>query len=253
MGRFLYFVPTDSQTISDELIAEAGLSYAFDGAADVSGVLLERSPFGSGVLFTRTSDASGSIEFGDGESWKTHDGKCLVRIDGVVGPTQLQRPKVLPGWVLTLADGNQWTVPIATVPDDNYDPKCVLPAVMEYDRGEWRQGKVVDNYRNLGRVAQQWWDVWWPPCYQALNAATIEDLASNLVTWETDIKESPRNMAIAVLSTNYRIGPVEAGLLGIFDNQDNASSVMIACVDGQTAISRVFDHRLKKNTLTAVA
>lgn len=67
-----------------------------------------------------------------------------------VNPAELQRPEIIDGHPVTLADGNEWLIPVASP----LVPTCSLPANDALIDGAW-QRVVCDQYRALSDRALQ--------------------------------------------------------------------------------------------------
>ena len=121
----------------------------------------------------------------------------------------------LPGHEVVLRDGQRWVAPMAREWDDSAESSRVrVPAAFDLDDdGRWVRGEVEERYRRLWEIASKRWD------------SIGDEAAALLVTDATD-------MAVECLAVNYRIGRVEAALLGLFDDQGRAAiEVLDAAVD----------------------
>ena len=130
-------------------------------------------------------------------------------------PAELATADPLPGHEVTLRDGQRWVAPMAREWDAVAESSRVrVPAAFDLnDDGQWVRGEVEQPYQRLWDIASKRWE-------------TIGDpSASLLLTDATD-------MAVECLSVNYRLGRVEAALLGLFDDQGRAAlEVLDAAVD----------------------
>jgi hypothetical protein len=107
--------------------------------------------------------------------------------------TPLKRP-------VTLSDGRQWLAPVAQrIVENESVPTglCSLPQSVARKDGEWVLGEVRQQYRELWRVARETFDR-----MQDGNGSIAIQLDS----------------AVIALAANYRIGPTEAGILGLFES-----------------------------------
>lgn len=249
MSVLVYFVPSKSQTWSAEILAKAELSHAFDSHNQCAAAYFDRTPLGKGFLVA-DKDAFGtdrSFEFGKLDDWQCgrYDASeapyhCRRYDSGTITPLSLARRKMIPGLDLDLADGQVWHVPVASVPTESFSRKSVLPHKVKLTSDGWQaNGAVLDHVKRLDEIGAEWWDLWWPPCYAAL----LEGETS----WDAAIEESPYDLAAEVLGFNYRVGSVECSVLGLFDSHDNASRVLIHCVDGLEAQLMVMAAVAKKN------
>ena len=141
-------------------------------------------------------------------------------------PADLARPKMLAGNPVQLADGNDWTVPLARAWIEGEDGDesgwlTVLPQHAGLDeRGEWATDGVVTRYRRLWELACKYWDA-------ALAADRGDD--GTLAFEFAELNDA----AVLALRTNYYIGRAEVSALGLFETY-TARDVMEALIDMAT-------------------
>jgi len=229
MTPLLYFVPNVSTSPTLEQVQEAGLGHAFD-TKPASRSTQSGPSGGLGVLVARDSESMLNL---DNIEWRQIPGQTGWvgrRKDVATDPVDLARPKQLDGHLVTLADGNQWLVPVARgfVEQDGEQRYYVaVPKRLHLDEdGKWTDGPVVDAYAPLWALAERWVDYFYRV---AEEGETKEDGAK---TVEFDFSQVVDG-AIQALATNYRIGPVEVDLLGLL-TFDQAKEVMDALVDSPT-------------------
>jgi hypothetical protein len=223
LNRFLYFIPKATSPTREELLA-LGLAHVDDyemrgcthGPADANGVIIARKAAG---------------EFGyypDKQTWRKRPGDDVhvgFYTDRKPGPEDLLRPDALPGHPVTLADGNAWLVPVVRSFADSSGeivPLLKLPAKAELgDDGKWTGGQVVDRHQPLLSAAQ-----WW---LQVVFSGADQQAAETALRVTFDFDQACQH-AVSLLAANYRMGAVEAALLGIFD-QELVANILNAAVD----------------------
>ena len=134
------------------------------------------------------------------------------------GPDDLSLGDQQPGHLVKLRDGREWLAPVAREWDaatQVYRPR--VPAALDLDEsGEWVRGAVEPRFARLWEIASLRWDT--------LSNPDAVASVSQLCDW-----------AVECLQVNYRIGRVEAAMLGLFDDQALAAlSILDASVDWPT-------------------
>lgn len=124
------------------------------------------------------------------------------------GPADLLRRKTLAGNGLKLADGNTYQIPVALAYTDDGAPVQLLPGAISMQGGRWM--KVLhDEYRAL----------------------TIQSISLVASLTETGGMGFDPDFAVKVLALNYRIGPAEVSVLGLFDYPDTPIEIVKAFCD----------------------
>jgi hypothetical protein len=224
MRRFIYYLPT---TAGPADLHAAGL---LDRFASRSGRLLQHtvSPAHAGpggeagghfVAIGPAAVVSGEQQWSPIFSAANDAIVARVAIEALPpGPSDLARSADdgLGGYTLTLGDGNTWTVPL--VHKWNADAG-----------GHDLHGRAVtlapvlgqDNRTQIRRVAKKEFAP-----IDALAARTFTRFATGATISISDLFAD----AVAFLAVNYRIGPAEAGLLGLLD-EDTARTVLGLAID----------------------
>lgn len=203
MSDFLYFVSGNIKAMPAVKADEIGLEHFHDGrpieyreaAAGSPG------PSGSAGLFFGVRDARKIVYDKNRQVWKPYPGLEGVyfgyETDDPPTPAGLQRSKLLDGYEWTNA-GRTWTVPVAKL----YSVAGwahALPRKIELsESGTYQAGEIIARYKPLWEIAEQIQNV----------VATAKDSTIRL-------PENAIELAVAVLSFNYRIGPAEFAELEI--------------------------------------
>ena len=207
MSTFLYWVPTPKPIIQREAITQYGLDYALPYAAISRPAFNGPGGQGAGAVVV-DSVASALLpshgyhpdrqewrQLEQSEVWVGWFPEAMPSPDGLArtAMTPLKRP-------VTLSDGRQWLAPVAQrIVENESVPTglCSLPQSVARKDGEWVLGEVRQQYRELWRVARETFDR-----MQDGNGSIAIQLDS----------------AVIALAANYRIGPTEAGILGLFES-----------------------------------
>lgn len=155
--------------------------------------------------------------------------------DETLDPVKLERPRLLDGHSVTLADGSVWTAAIArgfNVEDETYFTP--LPQTLAYDgkTGKWLPTKVAREYRYFLQLAHDYADA---------HAQAVAADAKTFAFAEID------NLAVAALTANYRVSHAE---LGLFEDIYNvtARDALVHCALDFPTIKRWVE---KKTELAA--
>jgi len=235
----LYFLPNVAGQVSLEVAASAGLSYAFESPSVTSNQTGAGPDGGPGMVFA----ADGLFHPFDAghQTWRKHPARDYwagVDRRHVPTPDQLARGEMLPGQLVKLADGRQWIVPIARgAATEDGSPvwyEALPQRLVRDDAGKWVPGDVIARYEPLWSIANQWSAIW-----ERMLLEAVEDDGGE-TTIEVDDFEAVE-AAVAVLGFNYRIGPMEADLLGLLDfcagHSPAAQSILLATIDWDRRIA----------------
>ncbi len=221
MSEFLYYLPGAEATAAR--IEAVGLGYALGDGFQQRPVLHGPDANAGVVLGSKAAGAESIGYYPNRQTWRRipqSSAWCGYDTDAPPGPGDLVRPDPLGGHEVELADGRHWLVPVARmVVDDGgslryYDR---LPRRMHLDDdGAWTAGEPRERYRELDAIVES-------HIQAAIGEAGVEGIARLAI--------DPAS-AIAVLAVNYRLGPVEADVLGLFDwNGRQAMRVLDAACD----------------------
>lgn len=237
MAGFLYYLPgVTSHPTLDQLV-ERGLGYAFEGDRFAGGK--PRGPDGGeGYLVADPQRVNLIGYLKDKQRWvQCGDVWVGVYTDAIPGPEDLAREEQLGGHWVKLADGRPWLVPVArsyVEQDGELRWLHALPrSLKRTPDGHWMPGYVLPKYRTLWEVAVRFDD--------ALAAARGEADQNDprLVVLRFD---DMIDAAIQVIAWNYRVGPAEAELLGLFSFDRAGMSleawrIMKALIDEETYLA----------------
>lgn len=142
-------------------------------------------------------------------------------------PTDLQRPTMLPGVPVTLADGNDWTVPLARVFTDDAVSRSILPRSLVLQGDAWTAGDVIARYVELETIVSGFWDAW--------QAAFHDAVENDRDTFRIEYAD-PVDAAVKVLAYNYTLDRRVASVLGLFDSVNGGGPVLEATCDTLSVI-----------------
>lgn len=228
MGAFLYYVPGAHKQVTDALVAKAGLGYAFDAKPQGRPVMNHGPDGGAGIVLCDPARVRDIGVFGEAQVWRQAPGRGYwvgwFKADGLPGPEDLQRERLLTGHAVALGDERYWLVPVArrieVEEDELVGAGCVLPRALGLtEDGEWSAGAVVPRYRALWGVAEQAWDV-----YMAGIGLEVEGPELPF-----DFRGQVEG-AVTVLAANYRVSAVEADILGLL-TEETMVQILKAVID----------------------
>lgn len=244
MAELLYFFPGRDSIDLDGIAAE-GLGYAFGKRAELSTRNVGDGPGGVGGVVacdgTRVPTECRGY-YPDRQKWVAVPGKrdadkaasrpfvgCFTN-EHAPKPADLLRTDAIAGDAVELADGNEWTAPIArgfSSADDELIPQSKLATALTInDDGDWIESDVVPKHQRLWTIAEKFWDAWVQFCNSLESSGGT---TGELAIPETELRDD----ALRVLATNYHVGKAEARLLGLFD-VDTAVEILLALVDWST-------------------
>ncbi len=205
MSAFLYFFPDHPHAIAKaaDIPPACKLDTILDGAKLAYGLGRTAGPEGTSgfMIAVRPGDEAKAARCGyhpDEQRW------AKVCADGKVthwlgyekatppGPADLARPRMVPGDLVRLADGNEWVIPCIHV------PLTTLPLVFRADQDGQSVLSVPERYEDICRLGATWFD----------RVARAEKLPYD--EW--------LNFAAALLGLNYRLGLREILEIGLLDN-----------------------------------
>ena len=228
MAHLLYFWEDRSTATRDDVTA-AGLGYALgDGLS--FGECRSTGPGGrGGICLCRTAERFGY--YPERQKWRAiPNDKGLglwvgYWLEAPPKPEELERPKLLPGFLVTLLDGGVYQIPAAyewRETDERMLWSEALPAAAELDaKGEWIRGAVRPEYRRLWEIATGVWDVYYGGGNPTDRTITAQDA---------------RTLAAEVLAANYRLTKWEVSLLGLFDDPVAITIDVLKATIGQPTV-----------------
>ena len=231
MPGFLYFLEGQPIPI-DEAIERNGLGYALDHEHTMLVECESASPSGATGYILGDNQVNSDTDIGyrrDVQEWRQFRNVWVGYYrESPPRPGLLARQETVRGYQITLADGNQWVVPLIR----QQDGKSQLPHLMDVDEdGNWVRGSVVEKYRKLTEIASSFFEVW--------HGAYVAFLNSNPDPGEEFEFDYPgdANAATQILSCNYAISWREAAMLGLYADMAKHTALILwaACDCGQAA------------------
>lgn len=232
----IYFVEnTDAYQVPSEL------QYAFEGRAASFCRVLGDGPSGTPGLLLGVSSRGLRFEK-ESQSWMRLPGtKIWAAASEDDAPANLVREQSLRGHEIELGDGRTWVVPVARAVDETSSEliwQMELPrTIVLNEQGEWAFGPVVERCRRLWEIATWWFD-------EALSARLRDQ----------DVKIDPQQVyhrATEVLGYNYRIGPVECSLLGLW--QTGLADLVLDALCDMPTLNRWAEQRLLEKKRDEIA
>lgn len=239
MTGFLYFVPDRSAGLSNADIQTIGLGHAFEGGVRQQSVSAGPSGGPGVILADETSVEPARVRYSSGEqTWREAPFGWVGRWNAdAIGPRDLLRKASIAGHFVELSDGNQWLCPATRAwgMEDSEIRWChTLPRsmVLGADR-KWTQGDVVPRYRKLWDLGVSWWQ-------SRVASSEAEHQVGETIHVAID---DPFAAAVECLAANYRVGPEEVALLGLFESNSD-HRILDALVDLSSLVR--LDEELKK-------
>jgi hypothetical protein len=219
MSTFYYWLASDSQSTNSAKLLERmraeGLGYAVEDRITSRGS--DRGPDGmKGVVVCHGGNQDGKLGYWpEDQTWKRIPCSaiwCGMFTAEPPRPDDLARTEQISGEWIKLDDGHRWLAPKARrwlEIDDRLLWDYNLPRRMTLSEdGLWQPGDVKPKYTRLWQMATE---------YEAAAAAAISQSAEDDGTVRFSYEEIDL-LAISALQVNYRVGPVELDLLGVYDD-----------------------------------
>lgn len=235
MNPFLYFLP-NRNVLTPADAAAVGLAYAFETSIDCAQV--QNGPGGQHGIVCAQIDT-----YGDGQLGYHADRQVWIQIPGSdihVGhyrgqlptPDDLLRKKPLGGRQLELDDGQAWLCPLARSYSEKMEGDDLaiywhvqLPQRLELAAdGRWTNGSVTKRYAALWEMTEGW---------QRTQEGQATDADRQRFDYQGKI-----DAATLCLQANYRLGRMEAHLLGLF-NDDLIDEILDTAIDVQKYLSLI--------------
>lgn len=239
MNPFLYFVP-NRHTLTPADAAALGLGYAFEKPIDCTQV--QNGPGGQHGIVCAQIDS-----YGEGQNGYHPDRQVWLPIPGGTGVSpvfvghyknqlpaadDLLRKQPLGGRVLELDDGQAWLCPVARSYSEEMagDDLSIywhvqLPQRLELAAdGRWTNGSVTKRYAALWELTEGW---------QRRQEGQATDADRQRFDYQGRI-----DAAVLCLQANYRLGRLEAHLLGLF-NDELINEILDCAIDAHTYISLI--------------
>jgi hypothetical protein len=225
MRCFLYFVKGSQPPFLDQVRAW-GLGYAFSSGLGTRQTAIGPKGTAAGHLFWEDSRLGETQPRLDNETqeWRIIPGRkgqqeiwIGYEREAPPQPADLERPDMLSGFLLKVADGRPWTVPVVRALDvTSGDPVCLLPTFTDLDEeGRRVPGAVKETYKWLWELTERAW--------QAMLAGD-------------DVPEDELLPVVAgIFQANYFVDAIELHLMNVFDQQTfTPASIIALAIDFQT-------------------
>lgn len=215
MSTFLYFIPNQKH-VDAKALDDAGIT-ALTSADSLSFVGVERGPEGQpGILFTASAkNADAKMPrigyYPKQQTWQAcNHGQFWLGYENSnpPHPASLQRDEFIDGHQVKLADGNEWTVPLAR----SFPAGSALPAALVLGPDGELITEALPEFAKLSQQAEQVFEAY---------VGEGEDIDTKN-GWE---------IAINALSQNYRLSAWEISHLRLLST-NNWIDILTALIDG---------------------
>lgn len=218
--HLLYFVPGNGAVADREALEQNGIGYAFEDSTYQNCECMS-GPGGSHGVLVAPNGAKRIAYKPDEQTWRQvpgHESYVGFWNDDRPTPESLAREGGVRGHVVELADGQSWQIPIAQEwleGPQGARVLRVLPESIDVDaNGQWTGAGVHPAYARLWEYAVQYWDVWLAALVGKAQEVDDETPGDEKVVAEMEFDEL-MDAASCALATNYRMSPLEIGLLGL--------------------------------------
>jgi hypothetical protein len=237
MPGFLYYTPDPSRTALAAIVAD-GLGYAFERQPDVAPLFGDGPDGGRGAVVADGQRVHPSQlgYYRDRQTWRQIPGSAwwIGHYTGAdaPGPEILERPRMLEGHTVELADGRGWTIPVARQwreVDEWAGYVNVLPRRSHLNAaGEWEVGDVLPRFKRFWDVARKYFrNVAGPGVSETAGVWSEADGSADFLFGEI------HQAAVTALSINYYLGPCECDLLGLL-TRHHCDQILEAAIDFPT-------------------
>lgn len=201
MAGFLYYLPGEKQRPGDERLRELGLPYVAGRKLFASDI--HQGPDGGhGWLMAdqgRLGDYAARHMPAEQDWQETPDGWWLGYYKAAPPtPDDLAHDQQLPGYDLTMGDGNVWTLPLVRNVDEAGEPVCMLPAKLVRDKATRAlvPGPPIERYRYLWEATEWAW-------LAMVSESDVDDV------------QAEQTMA-TIFGANYAVGTEELIACGVY-------------------------------------
>lgn len=201
MAGFVYFLPINKPIASfDDLPDVGGIRWTLRHSTWSNAETINGPEGMRGLVISPEPKHAGGVQadcgfFPDRQQWRAIDrGKLWIgwEREALPGPADLVRSPddFVSGHGVVLGDARAWIVPAV------HAPRTKLPQVMELDGDRWTP-RPLPEYEAVMDASAKWWDL-----IQTDSPVFVFD------DW--------CRFAVQLLSVNYRLGPHECSILGLF-------------------------------------
>lgn len=227
MPQFLYFIP-DPAFLTAEKLRVLGLAATLPlkGLQQNQGVT---GPTGARGLLATLGPAETCVYDPHRQAWQAcaANGSFWLGFETATqpGPQDLLRPDALGGLPVELADGRQWTVPIARA----FEHPPSIPRALSLNAAGELEQRPIARYAAIVADATRVW--------QDFRRQAGDDTAGEASGGPLPLEEGWR-IACAALAMNYRVTPWEIGAMGLLTTA-NYTRVLEALIDVHTLMEVV--------------
>ena len=204
MPGFLYFLE------SGKTIETAGLTYALDPNATVSRETTAGPGARGGIVVAHKGTEAGNVRYDPtGQTWRKISDGVYLGFDPAnrPGPADLQRDEIIRGYPVTLADGNDWIIPLARIFPDGMAAKALpngaIPQALGLDDEGKLTKKPLAEFAEICEFAERIWDIVRADAGLLDEGETVAPL-EDAEAWK---------IAVKALGVNYRVGGREVSAL----------------------------------------
>lgn len=185
------------------MFEQFSLRYAFDGVSTVVGQCKPKSgPENQDGFIVANSGESASYN-PTKQTWFEHQNGVWFGWEVKPLPSQLQRPVLLPSALVTLSDGNQWSIPIArqwVLRDGDIRYTESFARTLKFVDGDWVEGSVVREHELFESIGTIVFNAW----------SSAKD--------NRFVIPNANDLFVNTLSLNYRVSAFEVSAMGLLTN-----------------------------------
>lgn len=252
MGALLYHVPGVAPPVTRAQLVEWGLDRLFASVPYHHG---QPGPAGDGVILCDEPALAPLLPVyrPDEQEWIRRPDKYgrpvwVGRYREAPRPSavDLDRPGLLDGERLQLADGAWWQVPRVRCLSPDGDAWSPLPSYVELnDEGQPRRGPIDERYAPLWEATAPYWDAF------LAAAEELDPEAEQIVVKAPE--EYLFDAAVEILAANYRIDSITASVLRLFKTTGHVSDVLWHACDCDVALALLLQKKTRTATTAAAA
>jgi len=241
----IYYIPGAGGTIDHAQLVDVGLGHIAAPGEAITTRAVFAGPGNGAAGNLVTADAAAVPELGPLDRWQpmpTPSTAWLTLPPGPPpGPGDLARAEMIDGYLVPLADGSEWIVPLGRV----YPAGTSLPESLAIGPDGALVRHVLPAYAAACRDAERIWSA-----VMADNAAQSDGGTADDTEPMDDMEAY--TLACRALALNYHLGPAEVGLLGLLTTA-NVRRVLWAFVDGPgyLAVQAAREAAAKKNDIVS--
>ena len=224
MTQFMYCIPgakNSGKLKIKDLFKEHGIEYAYKEGAKYQITPVNNTPAEQSGIIVQADGEFGTCKYNpESQQWARIDGTdCYVGMwnGDKITPSDLKRDadEFIEGYIITLRDKNEWTIPVGRFNLDNGNTGCLKHSLAVDANGKLIKGTMPARHQKLSDIA--------------------EDLMDKVVnnTEQTELETTyGENYPFDILSGNYRIWKSEVALLKLwFFEDDYEKNIILFFID----------------------